>query len=328
VSVLILQYSIKLLHKLQYLVTNIIYNLLSLALLIYCNYLLFILSRFNVIIVTIFVYPSALLNLRRNVCPLDFNAKGQAMKKEPIMSNYEIGAAIRRRRRQLSLSLEKLGAMLQVSSQQVQRYEKGKNCLSVEKLQKIARALSVPICYFFVHGVKKTTLLNECHEFYTSFQSIQNKDLRSNIINFVKIAALERNRMSVPALRIGHSVRQCPILVVGDDEEVLSISKLFLEYEGYRNLYFIQDSCSVIPFLKEKDVSLIVLDLIMPYIDGNHLLPTLRDSFPNIPIIVMTAIVDRKVAEECLKLGVMDFLVKPVEPERLLSAIDNVMKNK
>jgi len=249
------------------------------------------------------------------------------MEHDSIVSNTEIGAAIKRRRNELTWSLEKLGSMIYVSGQQIQRYETGENSLTAEKLQEIAHALSVPICYFFLNGPsKEIAQQNECYEFFTNFRSLDNTDMKALVTDFVRIAAFKRNEKSVPALRLGHYMKQNPILLVDDDEQVLSITRLFLEYEGYRNLHVIQDSRSVIPLLKEKEVSMIVLDLMMPHIQGSELLSTLKNDFPKIPVIIMTAIGDMDIAEECKKLGALDFLVKPVDPETLLSAIEKTMK--
>jgi FixJ family two-component response regulator len=88
----------------------------------------------------------------------------------------------------------------------------------------------------------------------------------------------------------------------------------------------IQDSRLVIPFLKGKEVSTIVMDLMMPHTMGNELLSTLRDEFPKIPVIIITAIGDMGTAEECKKLGALDYLVKPVDPATFLSAIEKTMK--
>ncbi len=71
-----------------------------------------------------------------------------------ILSKREIGAAIRQRRRELMLSQEGLAVRLNVSYQQVQRYESGKTGISVENLQLIAHALAVPIWYFFGAGAR------------------------------------------------------------------------------------------------------------------------------------------------------------------------------
>jgi CheY-like chemotaxis protein len=244
-----------------------------------------------------------------------------------IVSNREIGAAIRRRRNELLWSLEKLGGMLHVSGQQIQRYETGENSLSVEKLQEIALALSVPLLYFFPVGISQNLAHPiECHEFFTNYSNLHDNDTKSMITEFVRIAAQKGDKRGVPALRFGHFVKQNPILLVDDDEQVLAITKLFLECEGYRNLHVIQDCRLVIPFLKENEVSLIVLDLMMPHIMGKELLSTLGNDFPDIPVIIMTAIGDMEIAEECKMQGALDYLVKPVNPETLLSAIEKTLK--
>lgn len=59
-----------------------------------------------------------------------------------------IGEKIRTRRKELGLSQEKLGEMIGVSYQQIQKYEKGINKLGPEKIQQIAEALRVPIGFF------------------------------------------------------------------------------------------------------------------------------------------------------------------------------------
>ena len=66
-----------------------------------------------------------------------------------IITSKEIGDAIRRRRRELRISQEKLAEMLNVSYQQVQRYESGTNKLNVENIQVVADLLTVPVTYFY-----------------------------------------------------------------------------------------------------------------------------------------------------------------------------------
>ncbi len=64
----------------------------------------------------------------------------------------------------------------------------------------------------------------------------------------------------------------------------------------------------------------------MPYLSGTELLPTLVADFPDIPVMIMTASDDLETAIECLKMGAFDYLLKPVEPNRLISAIDKALK--
>jgi transcriptional regulator with XRE-family HTH domain len=71
------------------------------------------------------------------------------MQKDKFISSREIGEAIKRRRKELGISQERLAEILDVSYQQVQRYENGNNRLNVENIQLIAEVLSVPVNYFF-----------------------------------------------------------------------------------------------------------------------------------------------------------------------------------
>lgn len=116
----------------------------------------------------------------------------------------------------------------------------------------------------------------------------------------------------------------CNILVVDDDPAVLNVTKLYLEKGGYENLSMIQDPRLVIPLLNQKDISLIILDLIMPHIRGTKLLPTLQQEFSHIPIIVMTASEDLTDAISCWNAS--EYLIKPVALDRLLTTVEKVLR--
>ena len=70
-------------------------------------------------------------------------------KKEHNVIDTAVGARVRARRVNMSISQEKLGEALGVTFQQVQKYEKGTNRISASKLEAIARFLDVPVSYFF-----------------------------------------------------------------------------------------------------------------------------------------------------------------------------------
>lgn len=67
-----------------------------------------------------------------------------------IVTTGEIGELIRKRRKELGLSQEQLSEKVGVSYQQIQRYENGGSMLNVENLQRIAKALAMPVASFFV----------------------------------------------------------------------------------------------------------------------------------------------------------------------------------
>jgi two-component system, NtrC family, response regulator HydG len=121
-------------------------------------------------------------------------------------------------------------------------------------------------------------------------------------------------------------INHFPIMLVDDEPEILELTKMALGCEGIQNVEMIQDSRLLLPLLEEKKVSVIILDLMMPYLTGSELLPVLVSDYPDIPVIIMTASDDLESAIECLKTGAFDYLLKPVEPSMLISAIDKALK--
>ena len=69
--------------------------------------------------------------------------------RSPNPVDLHVGARIRMRRKLLGVSQERLAEQLQLTFQQVQKYERGANRVSASKLYEIARALEAPVAYFF-----------------------------------------------------------------------------------------------------------------------------------------------------------------------------------
>ena len=122
------------------------------------------------------------------------------MQKQTLVGSKEIGGLIRGRRKELGLSQEHLAEILDVSYQQVQRYESGRNKLDAEKLQIVAQALQVPVSYFFGKGAG---IVAEQPEPYFSpeeakllkyFRRITDRDARSAVINMARL--LQKRRPS------------------------------------------------------------------------------------------------------------------------------------
>src|ERR1041384_5575987 len=82
-----------------------------------------------------------------------FAGRARSMKKSTTEIDVEIGSRVRMRRMTVGMSQEKLGEMLGLTFQQVQKYEKGTNRISVGRLVDIANVLGVEIEFFFT-GLK------------------------------------------------------------------------------------------------------------------------------------------------------------------------------
>src|SRR6476659_116622 len=70
-------------------------------------------------------------------------------KKAPNPTDKHVGARVRMRRMMLSMSQEKLGDALDLTFQQVQKYEKGTNRIGASRLSQISQILQVPVAFFF-----------------------------------------------------------------------------------------------------------------------------------------------------------------------------------
>jgi DNA-binding NtrC family response regulator len=122
------------------------------------------------------------------------------------------------------------------------------------------------------------------------------------------------------------SAREFPILLVDDDPQFLLSSGVALRAAGVSPVVTVEDSRQVIPFLERKEAAAAVIDLTMPHLSGRELLPMLKERHPGLPVIVMTGRDEVAVAVECMKAGAFDYLVKPVEPARFVTAIRRAME--
>jgi two-component system, NtrC family, response regulator HydG len=117
-----------------------------------------------------------------------------------------------------------------------------------------------------------------------------------------------------------------PVLLVDDEPDILIGAQSILESAGVQPVETLQDSRDVIQFLEKSSVSVLVLDLYMPHLSGLQLLPIIRKQFPEITIIVMTASQELDTAIACMKDGVFDYLLKPVDEDNLVSSIKKALE--
>lgn len=112
-----------------------------------------------------------------------------------------------------------------------------------------------------------------------------------------------------------------PILFVDDEENFLLSAELTLSSNGINNVETCGDSRKVMELLKKGCYSLIALDINMQYVSGMALLGEIVGNFPEIPVVMITAVNDVDSAVRCIKQGAFDYIVKPVDEARLVSTI-------
>jgi DNA-binding NtrC family response regulator len=111
------------------------------------------------------------------------------------------------------------------------------------------------------------------------------------------------------------------ILLVDDELSYLELLKSILQQEGYTNVITESNPLNVQQILKTQKIDLILLDIYMPQMNGLQLLEQITPEYPNIPVIIVTAVDDKDIALEAIKFGAYEFIIKPPDTDRLLLTI-------
>src|SRR4051812_40800295 len=112
------------------------------------------------------------------------------------------------------------------------------------------------------------------------------------------------------------------VLVIEDDRDISELIRYNLEREGYE-VSAIFDGAQALDYVQKIKPALIVLDLMLPNIDGLEICRQLKsnDSFKHIPVIMLTAKSEEADVVVGLQMGADDYLAKPFSPKVLLARI-------
>lgn len=119
---------------------------------------------------------------------------------------------------------------------------------------------------------------------------------------------------------------ELPLLLVDDESHALHSTERMLVSAGITNLLQCQDSREVAGILANREICAVLLDLSMPHLSGEELLPNIVAAYPELPVIVVTGSNEVETAVRCMKVGAFDYMVKPVEKSRLLSGIQRAIE--
>lgn len=115
------------------------------------------------------------------------------------------------------------------------------------------------------------------------------------------------------------------ILVVEDDDALLSLYRIVLEKEGYEALlaHHGEEAWAI---MEREHVDLIVTDVRMPVMDGYQFVRSVRDIFPEMPILMITAKDDFASKSMGFSLGTDDYMTKPVHMEEMMLRIRALLR--
>jgi DNA-binding NtrC family response regulator len=116
-----------------------------------------------------------------------------------------------------------------------------------------------------------------------------------------------------------------PLLLVDDELDLLHSFEWVLRSHGINNLVLCNEGRRVEKLLTEHSFEGILLDLMMPDIRGEDLLERIISCRPEIPVLIVTAVSQIETAVRCMQNGAFDYLVKPVDENRLVTAIRRIL---
>ncbi len=115
------------------------------------------------------------------------------------------------------------------------------------------------------------------------------------------------------------------ILVVDDDIAVLALYETILRSEGYEDVIISSDGREVRDRLRDNSVCLVLLDIGMPGKSGIEVLEEITEVHPGLPVIMITGDEDLQTAVKCMKIGAYDYLNKPPDRTRLITAVRHAL---
>ena len=111
-----------------------------------------------------------------------------------------------------------------------------------------------------------------------------------------------------------------PILVVEDEPDTADLVKLILEEKGYQVVHAADGQDALDKIASMTPPSVVLLDIQLPHVDGVTILETIRATpdWRDVPVVLLTAVVDPLCIREAVSLKVHDYILKPFKRDTLL----------
>ena len=117
------------------------------------------------------------------------------------------------------------------------------------------------------------------------------------------------------------------VLVVDDEESIREFLEIMLRKEGYE-VTCAEDGQKALDIIKKKSFDLVISDLQMPNMTGIELLKNVKDQYPDMLFMMITAFGTTETAVEAMKLGAYDYITKPFKIDEVRIIIANALRSK
>ena len=114
---------------------------------------------------------------------------------------------------------------------------------------------------------------------------------------------------------------QARIIVVDDEQDFLDSVTRCLKVAGFTNFACLQDPLQALELFKDDAADLLLIDMIMPGMDGLELMQAVKELSPLTPCIIISGSPDADDAAESIDKGAFEYLQKPITPPQLVHSI-------
>lgn len=126
-------------------------------------------------------------------------------------------------------------------------------------------------------------------------------------------------------IRKGEEMEPLKILVVDDEARMRKLVKDFLSIKGFQVIEAADGEEAIDIFFEQKDIALVLLDVMMPKMDGWEVLKMIR-THSRVPIIMLTARGEEQDELQGFNLGVDEYISKPFSPKILVARVEAILR--
>ncbi len=118
-----------------------------------------------------------------------------------------------------------------------------------------------------------------------------------------------------------------PVLMVDDNDNWLNSFEMKLSMQGINNIISVSDGREVLPLLKHRGISVLLLDLGLPGVSGWEILERVTVEYPEVPVVIITGNDETANAVSCVKTGAYDYFVKGAfDDEKMALAVQRAVE--
>ncbi len=115
------------------------------------------------------------------------------------------------------------------------------------------------------------------------------------------------------------------ILVVDDAGFMRKMIQTYLRKAGYTEFVEGEDGAKAVQLYEEEKPDLVLMDITMPNVDGIEALRQIRAKDPKAKVVMCSAMGQESMVMEAIKLGALDFIVKPFKEDRIIQTVTKVL---